>query len=253
MNAMKVEQFLGLTIPIVFAAMMALELRYTARPFDMPPRWRLQGVLFFAMVLAVGSVAPLVHPLAWVRARPLLDLSTLGWAGIPLGLLASTFVGYWFHRAEHRLPWLWRAAHQLHHSALRVDIAGAFYTHPVEVLMKVLIGTTINLYVLGLSPAAASVVGLILPMLSMWQHWNIRTPRWLGYWIPRPESHVLHHERGVHARNYGDLPLWDMLFGTYLNPRMAWNGSVGFDPGTPPRLADMLLMRDVSQLDMAAR
>ena len=52
----------------------------------------------------------------------------------------------------------------------------------------------------------------------MFQHWNVKTPRWLGYIIQRPESHGLHHELGVHARNYSDFPLWDMLMGTFVNP-----------------------------------
>jgi sterol desaturase/sphingolipid hydroxylase (fatty acid hydroxylase superfamily) len=53
----------------------------------------------------------------------------------------------------------------------------------------------------------------------MFQHANLRTPRWLGYIIQRPESHGIHHERGLHAFNYADLPLWDMVFGTFRNPR----------------------------------
>jgi sterol desaturase/sphingolipid hydroxylase (fatty acid hydroxylase superfamily) len=42
---------------------------------------------------------------------------------------------------------------------------------------------------------------------------------WLGYFIERPESHSLHHQRGVHRHNDADLPVLDMLFGTFHNPR----------------------------------
>jgi sterol desaturase/sphingolipid hydroxylase (fatty acid hydroxylase superfamily) len=34
---------------------------------------------------------------------------------------------------------------------------------------------------------------------------------------PAP-NHALHHERGVHAYNYGDIALWDMVFGTFKDP-----------------------------------
>ena len=54
---------------------------------------------------------------------------------------------------------------------------------------------------------------------AIFQHANVRTPRWLGYFVQRPESHSLHHERGVHRDNYSDLPVFDMLFGTFRNPR----------------------------------
>ena len=80
----------------------------------------------------------------------------------------------------------------------------------------------------------------------MFQHWNIHTPRALGYFVQRPESHCLHHQRNVHARNFGDLPLWDMVFGTFHNPKR-FEGTVGFDGSRSTRLVDMLLMRDVNR------
>ena len=61
----------------------------------------------------------------------------------------------------------------------------------------------------------------------------------------RPESHNLHHERGVHARNYGDLPLFDMIFGTFANPRAADN-QVGFYDGGSARVREMLLGRVIA-------
>lgn len=136
-------------------------------------------------------------------------------------------------------------AHQLHHSALRVDIPGSFYSHPMEVVIKTTLGVLVGTVLLGLTPFVASMVSATIALLSIFQHWNIHTPRWLGWFIPRPEMHGLHHERGVHARNYGDLPIWDMLFGTYVNPQH-FDGQVGFDQEQSRRLKDMLLMRNVS-------
>lgn len=240
------EKLLGLAIPVIFLIALGVESRYAARPFENVHRWRRTGLLFFAMVLVVGSLAPLLLPLDWFKAHALLDLSGLGLWGIPIGLLVTSFFAYWLHRAEHRFDWLWRAAHQLHHSTQRVDLAGAYFTHPAEVLLKVVLGHTVSIYLLGLTPMAASAVALTSALLSMWQHWNIHTPHWIGYIIPRPESHVLHHARNSQARNYGDLPVWDMLFGTFDNPRTPWTGTVGFDTPRNTRIRDMLLMRDVN-------
>jgi len=91
--------------------------------------------------------------------------------------------------------------------------------HPFEMVVQVLLQLLVTVIVLGLDPLAAALVGVVAAFHGVFQHWNVRTPRWLGYLIQRPESHCLHHERGVHARNYADFPLWDMLFGSFDNPR----------------------------------
>jgi sterol desaturase/sphingolipid hydroxylase (fatty acid hydroxylase superfamily) len=101
------------------------------------------------------------------------------------------------------------------------------------------------LTILGLPPAAATLTILAVTFLSIFQHANLRTPRWLGYIVQRPESHTIHHARGVHAKNYADLPLIDMLFGTFENPR-SYEHATGFWHGASARVLDMLLWRDVS-------
>ena len=79
----------------------------------------------------------------------------------------------------------------------------------------------------------------------MFQHANLKTPRWLGYVIQRPESHIIHHQRGLHRYNYCDLPVIDMLFGTFRNP-VDVEPVCGFYDGASSRIGDMLLGRDVT-------
>src|SRR5438552_1613546 len=76
-------------------------------------------------------------------------------------------------------------------------------------------------------------------LAELFYHWNVPTPHWLGYLIQRPESHCVHHQEGLHGYNYGDLPLWDMLFGTFRNPRR-WEARCGFGPDKEQQLAQML-------------
>jgi sterol desaturase/sphingolipid hydroxylase (fatty acid hydroxylase superfamily) len=95
------------------------------------------------------------------------------------------------------------------------------------------------------------VVNAVTTFCSLFQHANLRTPRWLGYLIQRPESHGIHHQRGIHAFNYGDLPIWDMVFGTFRNPP-TWHGVGGYADGDSARLAPMLLGRDISTPPPAA-
>jgi sterol desaturase/sphingolipid hydroxylase (fatty acid hydroxylase superfamily) len=74
---------------------------------------------------------------------------------------------------------------------------------------------------------------------------NVRTPRWLGYFIQRPESHTIHHGKGVHRFNYSDLPVFDMVFGTFRNPA-GFEMDTGYYDGASARVVDMLLCRDIS-------
>ena len=72
----------------------------------------------------------------------------------------------------------------------------------------------------------------------------MRTPHWLGYVLQRPESHCVHHEAGLHAYNYADLPLIDMLFGTFRNPR-TWSARCGLGEEQEQRVGAMLAGVDV--------
>ncbi len=111
-----------------------------------------------------------------------------------------------------------------------------------------LLGSLSLVLVIGIAPAAATSVALLITFLAMLQHANIRTPRWLGYLIQRPESHTIHHGRGVHAHNYADLPVFDMLFGTFRNPK-GFTLETGFYDGASARLGDKLLFRDLSRME----
>jgi sterol desaturase/sphingolipid hydroxylase (fatty acid hydroxylase superfamily) len=73
----------------------------------------------------------------------------------------------------------------------------------------------------------------------------------MGFLFQRPESHLVHHAQGLHDYNYSDLPLWDILFGTFRNPR-EWNGRCGFGDANEHRIVEMLLGVDVSHTEEAA-
>ena len=85
-------------------------------------------------------------------------------------------------------------------------------------------------------------------MVALYQHWNIRTPAWTGWIIQRPEAHMLHHERDVHARNFGDMPIWDRLFGTYGEP-VDRPVKLGFQPERSRRWLAMFAMVDVNRVE----
>jgi sterol desaturase/sphingolipid hydroxylase (fatty acid hydroxylase superfamily) len=208
--------------------------------------WRLRGALVTtAIFFFTGEIAALWGTL--FAGTHLLDLGSLGSWGAVAGILVYELGHYWYHRAAHQWKWLWRAGHQLHHSAESLDAFGAFYLHPFDAAMFTSISSLVLFPLLGLSIEAGVIAVLFLTFNAMFQHANIATPRWLGYFIQRPESHNIHHARGVHRYNYSDLPLWDMLFGTFRNPRSVEGLVCGFYAGASTRIPEMLIGRDVSQ------
>ena len=229
----------------LFAAFAALETLRPRRTWPAVRGWRAKGVAFFLLTLVVSAGAPLLWD-AWLAEHRLFDLTGLGHVGGALvGFLVFQAVLYVWHRALHRVPLLWRALHQMHHSAERVDVFGAFYFHPLDAAFFALVGSTSLVLIAGITAPAAVAASLMATFCALFQHSNLRTPRWLGYLIQRPESHSVHHQRGVHAGNYGDIALFDLLFGTLDNPAR-FDGECGFYDGASQKVGAMLIGRDVS-------
>ena len=236
----------SLLIPVTFLVMLAIESLFrTGRPWPKIPWWRTTGIAFFILVMTINVMLPLLLP-EELTSHHLLDASRLGLAGsIVLGYLVLSFATATIHRAYHRYPLLWRCFHQLHHAPQRVDIPGAVVFTPQEIVVNVAVSLLVLVFVLGLSPLAAAITGYVAVFYGLFQHFNVNTPRWLGWLIQRPESHGVHHRRGFHAYNYSDLPLWDVLWGTFRNPER-FMGEAGFEEKESRRIGAMLLTKDVN-------
>ena len=235
----------SLAVIALYTALIVWEAIAPARALPAIRGWKLLGLTAFALYFFVSSYLPLLwnDRLARFQWFDLTPLGTLG--GAAVGLLVYETAQYAWHRAMHRTTWLWRGFHQLHHSAERLDTYGAFWFSPLDMLGWTALTSLALTLVVGITPQAATVVLLLTTFLSVFQHANIRTPRWLGYIVQRPESHSRHHARGVHSGNYADLPLFDMLFGTFHNPR-EFVSAQGFYHGASARIGAMLRFRDVS-------
>jgi len=237
----------GLLIPATYFTMLAIEKWRPARQF--PPRrgWAWIGIAFLLLIGVISSVVPLLVPLDWLAAHRWIDGTGLGVvAGTAVGYLVLSGVMYAYHRGVHTVPVLWRLTHQIHHSPQRIDMSGSVLFHPIEMVIQVLLQLFVTLIVLGLDPLAAALTGYVAAFYGMFQHWNVNTPQWLGYLIQRPEAHCEHHRKGVHANNYGDLPIWDLLLGTFRNPKH-FSGECGFEGPADKRIGAMLALRDVNE------
>ncbi|MFZ5732336.1 MAG: sterol desaturase family protein [Pseudomonadota bacterium] len=244
---MSAADVFGLLIPVTYLAMLGLESLFPARAFPAIPYWRLKGLAFLMVQGLVATLTPLFISEHWLAQHRLIDLGWLGViGGAAAGYLAVSFISYVWHRSAHTFPLMWRTFHQIHHSPQRVDMSGAALFHPLETMAFVLISIVTTTLILGLDPVAAALTGYIAAFYGYFQHMNIHTPQWLGYLIQRPEAHCVHHQRDVHAYNYGDLPIWDILFGTFRNPK-SFEGEAGFDAPATGRLGAMLGFIDVNE------
>lgn len=248
---MPTEALIGLLIPCTFLTMLAIERLAPAR-HDPPRRgWTWIGLGFLMLAGAIAVATPLLLDPAWLAAHRWLDLRPLGVAGgTVVGWLALSGLMYAWHRLQHASPLLWRLVHQLHHSPQRLDLAGSFFFHPLETLAQMMLSSITCTLLLGLDPMAASIVNYVAAFHAMFQHLAVRTPRWLGWLLQRPEAHALHHRMGVHAHNYSDLPLWDLLFGSF-RAEAEHGGPVGFASPDDRRVGAMLMFQDVSSGDGA--
>lgn len=244
---MALDVAVGLSLPVIFLIFMIAESWIGGgRTFPPVRYWRIIGAIGLTVTLAVNALfPPLVLPLlpSWTP----LNFAALGlWGAIPI-VVTTTFLTYWSHRIQHRFDLLWRLGHQLHHSVARVDIASAMIFHPIDVVVQATM-TLAAAWIVGATQEATALGGVLGFVIALFQHWNIPTPRWAGWFVQRPEMHVLHHERGVHSRNFGDLPVWDMMFGTYANPETV-DALVGFSDGRGRRVLFMIFCRDVHKQD----
>src|SRR5690242_20211519 len=99
------------TVPIVLALgllMLIIERRQPARLFEPVSEWWLRAA---ALTIVQASIASLAV-LTWDRHFPQaamwrVDTGNQVANGL-LGYLVITFVYYWWHRARHEIPLLWR-------------------------------------------------------------------------------------------------------------------------------------------------
>src|SRR6476620_4171549 len=236
----------SLVIMAMYLALMVWEAFFPARRLPPLPFWRSKGIVAFVFFFLLSTYLPLFYA-HWLPSTQLFDLTNMSVAlASLLGVLLYELGMYVWHRAMHKNNLLWRVFHQMHHSAERLDTFGAFFFSPLDMIGWTVLSSICFSVLTGLTPQAITITLLATNFLGIFRHANIKTPAWLGYFIQRPESHTIHHAKGIHAYNYSDLPLFDMLFGTFRNPKK-YEHETGFYNGASSRIVDMLLFREVDK------
>ena len=138
-------------------------------------------------------------------------------------LISFDFLYYWLHRAQHRLPWLWRF-HMVHHSDVNVSASTVGRHHWLEEGFRYFFITAPLIVLMGgAKEAPVWVFGFIL-LNGIFMHWNVSFRfGLLERFLITPSYHRLHHsiEERHYDTNFGVFTqLWDRLFGTRQIPNI---------------------------------
>lgn len=132
-------------------------------------------------------------------------------------IIAQDFCYYWFHRASHRIRWMW-TAHVAHHSSETMNFSTAFR----QSLLYPLTGMWvfwIPLIILGFEPHWVVFSVLLNLGLQFFVHTQvIRNLGCLEWIFNTPSHHRVHHGRNPQYidKNYaGVFIIWDRIFGTF--------------------------------------
>lgn len=168
-----------------------------------------------------AALSPLiVIPLSAYAAQWALDWRPLwwsGWTGLTLDLLVLDVWIYWWHRANHELPLLWRF-HEVHHLDEFLDVTTAVRFHFGEVLLSAAMRAVV-IFLLALPIASVLIFETLLVLATIFHHSNVRLPpaieRALSFAIVTPSIHWVHHhalQRDTDSNYATVLSIWDHLF-----------------------------------------
>jgi len=132
-------------------------------------------------------------------------------------LLVLDFFFYWYHRASHRVRFLW-CAHVVHHSSEHMNFGTALRQSPTGPFTIVLFYWPLPL--LGFHPLVIASAGAVATIYGFWTHTKTIGKLWrpLEWFFVTPSHHRAHHGSNPEYidKNYANfLIVWDRLFGTF--------------------------------------
>jgi sterol desaturase/sphingolipid hydroxylase (fatty acid hydroxylase superfamily) len=127
------------------------------------------------------------------------------------------FAEYWFHRAAHRVRFMW-ASHAVHHSTTRFNLTAAVRL-PWTGALSGAVFFFLPLTLIGFHPLAVTAMALLNLIYQFFLHTE-RAPRLgpLEWVLNTPAHHRVHHASNEHCldKNFGGVfIIWDRLFGTF--------------------------------------
>lgn len=232
------------TIPLLAIIVIALPIE-RINPAQVQPLKSVGFNLVYTLLyaLAQAAIIPLVSIATVVVVNAAgggwIDLPNTGW-GLLFGFLfyafTLDFMEYLFHRAQHRFAVMW-AMHSFHHSDPALNATTTSRHHWAEHGIKML---TIFMLAGVIFKANSAIVGLYaaISFYNVFPHMNIRIGFGrMSFALNSPQYHRIHHSAlPEHSDcNFAALfPIFDVLFGTYRQPRAGEFPPTGLDGKKQP-------------------
>lgn len=215
---------------------LGLELAWPQGSCSIRSRLRSAAAMFLTGWLAATAAASFgflagrlgVHPL--FRLDPAaVDLPStpiaafaLAAASWLLSAMLIDFFYYWYHRAAHTVPALWRL-HRVHH-AIREISAWNSASHLFDALLQIPFVSLPYMLLFGIdTPAAPAAIGWLFGIHGYFIHTCSKAGLgWLGVLVNDARYHRLHHSIEPEHWNCnfaGFVPLWDIVFRTARFPK----------------------------------
>ena len=216
------EQLFLLLLAPVFLVTIAVELLWwRARGRDVY-QWRdtlNNSVLALSHQAADALAWSLLLGLFYAVWRHRLFEIPFNLASVILLYVLQDFLYYWFHRASHRIRWMW-ASHVVHHSQESLNLSTAFrqsLTYPISGMWVF----WLPLAWIGFKPEHIVLCVAVNLAYQFFVHTEAvnKLPRAYEWLFNTPSHHRVHHARNPQYidRNYaGVLVIWDRLFGSFV-------------------------------------
>lgn len=218
----------GAVIVLVGSAMLFAE-RYARlrRSVESKLRRIVRNLTLGGFSLAVMTLlqAPLLQPVAtWIvrdRVGLLQATDWPRWMEIAVGIILLDYTLWWWHWANHRVPFFWRF-HLVHHVDRDLDASTALRFHFGELALSIPVRAA-QMIAIGVDPQTLWLWQTILFGSILFHHANARLPlgleRILVRIIVTPRMHGIHHSDRLNETNSNWsslLSCWDYLHGTML-------------------------------------
>lgn len=172
----------------------------------------------------------------WPRDWPL-------WAQMPLGIILAEFGLYWAHRLAHEWKVLW-FFHAIHHSVERLWVVNTGRFHFIDSLVSISFGLAI-LLVLGAPMEVIEGLSVFTAFIGLLTHCNVDMRFGPLSWVfNTPGLHRWHHSKDLREgnKNYSEnVMIWDMVFGTYINPDRRPPVDIGINDDMPVSFGQQLV------------
>jgi len=210
----------------LFLALLLLQWRFPLRRQHFSVVHRLVRNLVLSIPgFAIVRLATLPIPIAvaiWAQEQRIGLLNWLAfptWAAAIVTFLLMDYAYWWWHWANHMLPFFWRF-HNVHHTDLDLDVSTAARFHFGEMIFSVGF-LSLTMMVFGITPVMLVIFFITLEIATLFHHSNWRLPiqveRILNLIIVTPRMHGIHHsivQRETNS-NWGTIFCWwDKLHGT---------------------------------------